>query len=763
MNLKKIAALLPLLYVSSSYAIEPFIVKDIRVEGIQRTEAGTVFSYLPVKVGEKLDDKKSAAAIRALFATGFFKDVRLEVEQGVLVVLVRERPAIASVSINGVKDFPKDQLISNLKNVGLSEGRILDKSALDKSEQELKRQYVARGKYGVTVRTTVTELERNRAAVSFNVIEGEAAKIKQINFVGNHDFPEDELQGMMKLNTTNWLSWISKNDQYSKPKLSADLETLRSYYLDNGYLEFAINSTQVSITPDKKDIYLTVNVTEGAKFTVSDIKLAGGEKVVPHEVLRELLSIKAGDVFSRKQLTESTRKIGERLGDEGYAFANINAVPEVDKEKHEVKFTVAIDPGQRVYVRRINIEGNTKTRDEVIRREFRQMESGWFAAAKVKKSKQKVDRLDYFSAVNIETLQVPGTSDQLDMKVSVTEKSTGSFSVGAGLSSGEGLVLSGAITQSNIFGSGNFLSTQINTSRVNTVTSVSYTNPYYTDEGVSRGFDVYQRKTNTTATTVLSQYSSATVGAGVRFGVPWNDDNTIQYGLTAEQTAIGLTATSPQRYIDYVNKFGSKNTTLISTVGWTHDGRDSAIYTTEGSVRRVFAEVGLPVASMQYYKLTAQNQWFYPVAKDITLMLNGEVGVGHGYGGKALPFFKNFYAGGIGSVRGYEPNSLGPVDANNLALGGTKRVVANAELLFPIPGFAKDNSLRLSTFVDAGAVYGPTVTTIYPGSMGIRYSGGAALTWISPVGPLKISVGVPLNKQPGDKLQKFQFTLGSLF
>lgn len=763
MKLKTLAALIPLLYASSAQAIEPFQVKDIRVEGIQRTEAGTVFSYLPVKVGDTLTDEKSAAAIRALFATGFFKDVRLEVEQGVLVVLVRERPAIASVEINGVKEFPKDQLRDNLKYVGLASGRIFDKSALEKAEHELKRQYVARGKYGVTVKTTVVELERNRVAVSFNVLEGEVSKIKQVNFVGNQAVPEDELQDMMKLSTSDWMSWFSKNDQYSKPKLSADLEKLRSFYLDSGYLEFTIDSTQVSISPDKKDIYITVNLTEGSKYTVSGVKLVGAEKIVPHEQLLALLSVKEGDVFSRKQLTESTRKIGERLGDEGYAFANVNAVPEVDKEKHTVAFTVMVDPGQRVYVRRVNISGNTKTRDTVIRREFRQMEGAWFAASKVKTSKKRIDRLDFFSESNIETPPVQGTPDQLDLNLSVKEKSTGSFSVGAGVSSGEGLVLSGAITQSNVFGSGNYLSTQLNTSKINQVYSLSYTNPYFTDDGMSRGFDLYKRNVNTANTAVLSQYNSSTLGAGMRFGVPLDDENSMQYGLTMEQTKIGVTATSPQRYVDYVNTFGAKNTTLIGTVGMVHDSRDSAMYTKEGEVRRLFLETGLPGGSLRYYKLTGQQQWYYPLFTDTTLMLNGEAGIGHGYGGKPLPFFKNLYAGGIGSVRGFQPNSLGPVDANGLSFGGTKRVVANAELLFPMPGMGKDTSVRLSTFLDAGAVYGQTGNGILPGTAGLRYSTGVAFTWVSPVGPLKFSFGVPLNKQPNDKLQRFQFTLGSLF
>lgn len=759
MNFKKLAALLPLLYVTSVAAMEPFVVKDIRVEGLRRTEAGTVFSYLPVKVGETLDDARAAAAIRALFATGFFKDVRLEQEQGVLVVQIRERPAIASIDIEGVSEFPKDKLRENLKLVGLAEGRIFDRSVLDKAEQELKRQYVARGKYGVDLKTTVTEFERNRVKVRFDVVEGEAARIKQINIVGNQAYPESELLDLMKLDTPGWLSWLTKNDQYSKPILSGDLEILRSFYLDSGYLEFTLDSTQVSITPDKKDIYITINLTEGPKYTVSEVKFAGPENILAHEEMRKLVTIKQGDIFSRKELTASSISIGDRLGDDGYAFANVNAIPEMDRENHKVAFTFAMDPGRRVYVRHVNISGNTKTRDVVIRREFRQMEAAWFSASKTKKSKQKVDKLDFFSEVNIETPPVEGSNDQVDVDLSVKEKPTGDFAIGLGVASGEGLVLSTSVTERNLFGSGNYLSAQINTSKVNKVYAVSYTNPYYTDEGTSRGFDFYRRDVNSTSTSV-SQYTSSTLGTGVRFGVPVKDDETIHYGLSVERTNIGLTSLSSQRFVDYINTFGSTTTNLLGTVGWSLDTRDSAIYTTSGTVRSAFAEVSLPGSGQKYYKLTLQNQWFRPMTRQTTLMLNGELGYGHGYGGKPLPFFKNYYAGGPGSVRGYYPNSLGPRDTLNDALGGTRRIVGNAELLFPMPGMTKEQAVRMSIFADAGAVYGEGDLT---GTSGLRYSAGVGLAWLSPVGPLKISLAKALNAKSDDKLQKFQFTLGSIF
>ncbi len=760
MNFKRLAGLFPLLYVASVWAVEPFVIKDIRVEGIQRTEAGTVFSYLPVKVGDTLNDDKATMAIHALFSTGFFKDVSLKAEQDVLIVSVRERPSIAGIEIDGVTDFPKDQLRDNLKHVGLAEGRIFDKSALEKSEQELKRQYVARGKYSVSVKTTITELERNRVAVNFRVHEGTVAKIRQINIVGNKVYSEEELLDMIKLSTPTTFSWMTKNDQYSKPKLSADLETLRTFYLDSGYMEFSIDSTQVSISPDKKDIFITLNITEGPKYSIASVQVAGPQSVFSHEQIRKMVSLQPGDVFSRKAITASTQKITEQFGDEGYAFANVNAVPEIDKEKHQVGFTFMTDPFQRVYIRRVNILGNTKTKDEVIRREFRQMESGWFATEKIKNSKQRIDRLGFFGSTNVETVPVPGTKDQMDLNVSVEEKSTGTLSVGAGISSTEGVTFMGSVSQSNVFGTGNSLSTQINTSEFNKVYSVSYTNPYYTDEGVSRGFDIYNRKTSSTQASV-SQYTSESLGGGVRFAVPLSEDQMIHYGLAAEDTTIGLTSLSPQRYSDYINLYGARTINYLGSIGWSRDNRDSALYPTEGTMQRASSEVGLPASSQHYFKLTYQHQWFYPVNRDVTFMMNGEAGVAGGYDGQGLPFFKNFYAGGVGSVRGYDSYSLGPRDTNGYALGGDRRVIGNAELLFPMPGFEKEKSVRLSLFVDGGAVYGEATQSL--ASIGMRYSTGGALTWFSPVGPIRLSYGIPIGVQEQDKLQRFQFTLGTLF
>jgi outer membrane protein insertion porin family len=740
---------------SGALALEPFVVKDIRVEGIQRTEAGTVFSYLPVKVGETLTEEKAAAAIRALYATGFFRDVTLEADNGVLIVTVLERPSVSQLDFVGVKEFEPDQLKAGLKQVGLAEGRIFDRSLLERAEQELKRQYVSRGKYSATVTTTVTPLERNRVAISFNVVEGEVAKIRQISIIGAKTFREKDLIDLFVLRTPGWMTWFSKHDQYSRQKLQADLETLRSFYLNRGYLEFNVDSTQVSITPDKKDVYITIGITEGEKYTVSDVRMAG-EMLVPEAELRKLVQLKNGDVFSRERLTESTKAISDRLGNDGYAFANVNAAPEIDREKRQVAFTFFVDPGRRVYVRRINIAGNTKTRDEVIRREMRQIEGGWYSADKVNNSRTRIDRLGYFNEVNVETPSVPGTTDQVDVNFTIVEKPTGNLLLGAGFSSTEGLVLSGGITQSNVFGSGNHLGVQLNTSKLNTVYGLSLTEPYYTVDGISRGFDVYKRNVDPT-TIDAGRFRTSTIGGQLRFGVPVTELDTINYGIGIERTKITTFADSPQRFIDFTNTFGDTNTTLLGTIGWARDGRNSVIYPTEGRYQKASLEVGLPGGDLRYYKATYQHQIYVPISRVYTLYLNGEVGVGDGASGKPLPFFKNFYGGGVTSVRGYRSNSLGARDTNDDPIGGSKRVIGNAEFLFPFPGLSNDKSVRVSAFVDTGMI-----SDTFEGSA-FRSSFGVGVLWMSPLGPLKLSAAQPIGDKAGDRTERFQFTFGSAF
>lgn len=759
--------------VSPAYSIEPFVIRDIRVEGLQRTEAGTVFSYLPVKVGETLNDDRAAAAIKALFATGFFKDVKLEAQGDVLIVAVEERPSISKLTLSGMKEFSEEDLKTGLKQTGLAEGRVFDKGQLDRAEQELKRQYFNRGLYSVQVVTTVTPLERNRVALQFDVVEGEAAKIRQINLVGNKAFAEKKLLKLFNSSTPGWLSWYTKDDQYSKTKLSGDLETLRSHYLNQGYLEFNIDSTQVSISPDKKDIYITVNMTEGPKYTVSDVKLAG-QMLVPEQELKNLIMVKPGEVFSREKLTESSRKISDRLGNEGYAFANVNAVPELDKEKHQVAFTLFVDPGRRVYINRVNVAGNSKTRDEVVRREVRQMEGGWYNAEKINLSRDRLNRLGFFNEVNVETPAVPGATDQVDVNISVAEKATGNILLGAGFSSSEGLVLSGSVNQSNVFGTGNRLAVQINSGSVNTVYSLSFTNPYYTLDGVSLGYDLYRRDVDATSLDGVGEYESSTTGLGARLGLPISEKDSIYFGAGIEQLAIGTTANSPVQYKNFVTKFGSGNEATVNTLrldtSIARDTRDNFLFPTKGLMQRAAVEFGAPPGDLQYYKLSLQHQQYFPLTKDFTLLINGEAGYAAGIGGKPLPFFRNFFTGGVSSVRGFESGTIGPKDLDTVTnevvtLGGDTKLVGNVELLFPMPGM-KDNSVRLSTFLDAGGVFGEG-NALYGSNTfsfdDMRFSAGLGVAWNSPLGPLRFSLAYPLNKKDTDKTQVFQFNLGSTF
>lgn len=753
------ASFVLVLYAVVAYALTPFVVRDIRVEGIQRTEAGTIFSYLPVKVGDTLTADKAAQAIKALFGTGFFKDVRLEVEGDVLVVLVEERPAIASLEFVGTKAFDKENLRKGLREVGLAESRIFDRSMVERAEQELKRQYLSQGHYAAQITTTVTPLERNRVGITFAVDEGEVAKIKQINIVGAKSFKEKDLLEQFRLTTPGWLTWYTKNDQYSKQKLSGDLETLRSFYLDRGFIEFNIESTQVSISTDRQDIYITVNISEGERYTVSGIKLAG-ELLLSEGDLLKLVSIKPGALFSREQVTATTKAISERLSNDGYAFANVNAAPEIDREKKQVAFTLFVDPGRRVYVRRINVQGNTKSRDEVIRREMRQMEAAWYDGQKINKSRSRVDKLGYYDEVTVETPVVPGTTDQVDLNVTVKEKPTGNLMLGAGISSSEGLVFSGSVNQQNLFGSGKHIGVGFNTSKINKLYSFSYTDPYHTVDGISRGFDVYYKDTDTNKIRILATYATKSIGGGVRYGFPIGEDNLINFGLALDTTEIRQTLNTPQRFKDYLNKYGSEFTGLIASVGWAKDTLDSRIYPMKGYVAKVGGEMGLG-SSLSYYRTNFQYQEYFPIGREYSLLLNGEFGLADGMGDRPLPFYKYYYSGGVGSVRGYKPASLGPYDPTTKdRFGGDRRVVGNAEFLFPMPGSGQDKSVRLGAFFDAGTVWGVNQKL----DLGeLRYSTGVSLAWISPFGPLKFSLAYPVNKKNGDETQILQFQMGSIF
>jgi outer membrane protein insertion porin family len=752
-------ALTLLALATAALAFDPFTVKDIRVEGVQRTDAGTVFSYLTIKVGDRIDDEKASAAVKALYATGFFRDVRLEVEDGVLVVIVQERPTISQIDINGTKEFEKDTLKKALKDIGIAESRIFDRSALDRAEQEFKRQYINRGYYAMKVTTTATPQERNRVAINFTVEEGDIAKIANINIVGTQAYTEKALINEMQLSTPGWLTWYTKNDQYSKQKLQADLETLRSFYTNRGYLEFAVDSTQVSITPNKEEIYITVNITEGPRYTFSDVRLAG-ELLLPEAELQRLISVRPGEVYSREKLTQTAKAISDRLGSDGYAFANVNAVPEVDRAKREAAFTFYIDPGRRVYIRRINISGNARTRDEVIRRELRQLEGAWYDATRIDRSKVRIVRLNYFDDVNIETPAVPGSPDQVDLDVTVTEKSTGNLLAGVGYSSAEGVVLSGSISQNNVFGSGNSLAASINTSKIGRTIAVTFVEPYWTSDGISRSIEVYDKNVDPSSLPI-AQYSSTTYGGAVNFGVPVTETDVVNFGGRFEHTTLTLFANSPPIYAAFVRQYGQVTNSYILNAGWARDTRDNVQFPTKGLLQSAVGEVGVPLGDLQYYKLNYLIQWFTPLPFSSVLMLRTDLGYGGGLSNKTLPFFKAYYGGGVGSVRGYETASLGPQDAFGNTIGGRRKIIGNAELFFPLPGTkAGDQSVRLSVFADAGQIHD---SGFQPALESFRYSTGVGLAWNSPVGPLKFSYGVPINPKVTDKIQHFQFQVGTVF
>ncbi|HEU0204050.1 MAG TPA: outer membrane protein assembly factor BamA [Burkholderiaceae bacterium] len=755
LRLQPLAAAVLATTVAPVYAQE-FVIRDIRVEGIQRTEAGTVFSYLPLRVGDRFTAERGVAAIRALYATGLFKDVRLEADGDVLVVIVEERPSIAAIELAGIKEFDKDIVKKSLRDVGLGEARVFDRSLLERAEQELKRQYLTRGLFSVEVKSTVTPVERNRVNVKIEVDEGDAAQIRSIRFTGNKAFSDSDLLDEIELSTPGWLTWYTKRDQYSRQKLTADLEALRSFYLNRGYLDFNIESTQVSISPNKEDIFITINLVEGERYTISDVKLAG-ELLGLEEELQSLVDVKRGDVFNAERLNAVSKRITDRLSMLGYAFASANPVPEANREKREVAFTILVDPGRRVYVRRVNVTGNARTRDDIIRREVRQFENAWFDSEKVRLSRDRIDRLGYFEKVEVETPPVPGSLDQVDVNFEVKERPTGSIQAGIGYSSTDRVTFQAAYSQQNIFGSGHALSLELNTSRANRTLSLTHLDPYFTDDGISRTTELFERHSNL-ARLGLGTVDYTSRGASMRFGVPFTEFDTVFFGVGYEGTDIGLTQGSPPAYINYVNAFGKRTDSVIGTIGWARDSRDNLLVPNRGRYQRAFFEVGVPGADLQYYRLTYQYQQFIPVTNKLTLAGNVELGYGEGYNDKPYPIFKHFYAGGIGSVRGFDGGSLGPRDIQGNPTGGTQRLNLSLESLLPLPG--ADRTLRGLAFIDAGQVWGADQNV----KLGdLRSSAGFGLAWISPIGPLKLSYAFPLKKESTDRLQRFQFQIGTGF
>ena len=754
----------------NTYAADSFVVKDIRVEGLQRVEPGTVFSYLSVQVGDQFTEEKGAEAIKALYSTGFFRDVQIQAQGDVLIVIVEERPTISRMEFTGMKEFDPEMIRKSLKAVGVSEARFYDKALIDKAEQELKRAYVGKGMFAAEVVATVTPVERNQVAVYFNIDEGPVAKIQEINFIGTAAFSESTLKSEMQLKTGGWLSWYSKDNLYSKQKLTGDLETIRSYYLNRGYLEFVFEATQVSITPDKKGIYLTISIREGKKFTVKDVRLAG-DLLGKEAELKQLIVLKSGDTYSSARLTESTKAIAEILGSYGYAFATINPQPDIRQELSEVDLTLVVDPGRRIYVRKVDISGNAKTRDMVIRREVRQFESSWFDSDKIELSKKRLGRLGYFTETDITTEDVPGSPDQVDVSIKVKEKPTGAVNIGAGFSSTEKLILTAGINQENAFGTGTSVGLNFALGKINQNLTLSNYDPYFTEEGISRYTDLYYRSSKPLYYVGDPDYKIQSVGTNIKFGVPYTEVDRVFFGTGLEAFQIQTTYNTPQPYLNYAQSYGiaapgypgtltTYNVPL--TVGWSRDGRDSALIPSDGSLQQLSAEVGTPIGNMTFYRLFGQYQKYHSFSKGNILSFNGELGYGQAYGSNPYPITKNYYVGGIGSVRGYSPGSLGPQYYNTIIgawqpTGGQSKIITNIEYTVPVPGSGIDKTLRTFAFVDGGNAFGENINLV------LNYSYGLGVSWISPLGPLKFSYGIPYKPYPTANVQRLQFQVGTAF
>ena len=743
----------------AALAVEPFVVKDIRMEGLQRVEPGNVLATLPFKVGENYSDDKATLAIRNLFALGLFKDVRIEVKDDVVTVVVEERPLISAINFTGIKEFDKDTLKKALKDIGLSEGRPFDKALSDRAEQELKRQYINRSLYGAEIVTTVAPAERNKVNLNFTVIEGDVSKIKEYKIVGNKAFDLAAIKDQLDLSEPNYMSWYTKSDRYSQAKLNADLENLRSFYLSRGYLEFRVESTQVAISPNKQDITITINIFEGARFVVSEVALEGFYLGRDNE-FKSLVTIKPGLAYNVTDVVETSKAFSDYFGNFGFAFARVEQRTEIDRQTSQVKIILQADPSRRAYVRRINIAGNERTRDEIIRREFRQMESSWYDGQRIRASRDRVDRLGFFTEVSIDTQEVPDNPDQVDINLKVTEKPTNSLSLGVGFSSSENAFLSFGLNQDNFFGTGNSVGVQINTSQYNKIYSVQTTDPYFTDDGVSRTFNFFSKNSRPYSTST-NYYNINSSGIGLSFGVPIAETDTIFIGAAYDSTTISSGSNLPNAYTSYAD---DPITSVPLTVGWARDSRDSMLAPNKGKLMRVNSELGL-MGDTRYYKNSGQYQQYWPLGRKYTFALNAELGLGGGFAGRDYPVFKNFYSGGLGSVRGFQQNSL-QTDTTytrydrDYSTGGSKKILLNTEFLMPFPGVGTDKTLRLYTFLDVGNIY-TADESIDLGQL--RSSTGLGLSWISPVGPLRLAVAKPLKKFDNDRIQSFQFQIGTSF
>ncbi len=782
-KLKIFSRLFSIVLLFASSNVSAFEVQDIRLDGLQRIAPGTVFTYLPLHVGEELDSDRATDIIQTLYATGFFLDVKLGRMADVVVLSFKERPSIAKIEFKGNEDISDDQLDMVLKDMGLLEGRIFNPSQLEKITQELRLQYYSQGKYGVDISSDIVELENNLLEVTVTIDEGAAARIHQINLIGNHAYDDDNLLGRLELGEEAFISLFSSRDQYSKQKLTGDIETIRSYYMDRGYLEFNFESTQVSVTPDKQGIYITANLHEGEQYTVASIKLVG-DLIIDEIELTALLQLATDDIFSRKLLVATTNALNERLGDEGYAFANVNAVPDVNKETRTVDLTIYIDPGKRVYVRNINIVGNTKTFDKVLRREVRQMEGGWLSTQKINRSRTRLQRLGYIQEVNVETPPVAGTSDQVDVNFHVKEGSSGSLQAGAGYGT-NGAIFNLSVSEQNFLGSGENVRISFDNSQAVTTYNLSFTDPYYTLDGISRGVSFYSSSTNGGGASV-ADYNTDVLGTSLSYGFPLSEYNRARILFDYEKLSIDADASLVGDVIaGWVENNGDKFNSFKVTASVSHDSRDRTLFATDGFLQSLTLESTLPGSHLEFFKIRHKQTFLFPFIMNSSLSFTTDMGYGQSFGDtQGMPFFENFYLGGVNSLRGFASNSLGPTDTvkdsfnttdedgkttttytyREKVIGGNKKLKAGFEWIFPSPFEEYKNSFRWSYFVDVGYVYGYDIAfdrdTILDE---LRASHGAAMKWVTPMGVLTFSLGYPIRSKSTDEEERFQFTIGAPF
>jgi len=767
----KISLLILCFQLSIAHAASSFIVSSIKIQGLERLTDGTLLNYLPIQEGDPVDQKQITFAVKELYKTGFFTDVKLSRDGTTLIVEVKERPSISDVTFSGNSDIDKKTLESALKDIGVVKGQIYNRSSLENLTAELERVYFSRGKYGVRIKTNVTPLDQNRVDIDIKISEGRVALIKQINITGNKVFDDDTLLGEMELGSTEDVSIFSSDDEYSKPKLNADIETLRSFYMDRGYIKFSADSTQVSITPDKKDIYITINIEEGEQYTVSDVSLSG-EMVIDKAKLEDLITTKSGALFSRKEMTQTQKAIQDRLGKIGYAFARVNVVPQVDDDKRQIALNYVVNPGKKVYVRQINFHGNFRTHEIVLRREMRLMEGSVLASDRLERSKIRLQRLSYLEEVKVNTTPVAGTDDQVDIDVSVDERLSGSFNIGAGYSQSQGFLFNIGLTQENLFGTGQRLAVDFNTDSANKIYSVSFTDPYYTLDGVSRTISMSYQDRNAAAQDITN-FQTSTFSGNINYGVPLSEYNTLRLGYGVNHISLRLSSAPSTVVTSYVARHGDTFDSVTLSTSFTHDTRNRSVFATSGNSQYIGLDFTAPGSDLEYYKLAYNNKFYFDFGDDLTLLLRSNLGYGNGFGSDGeLPFFERYFAGGLSTVRGYDNNSLGPRDPSGLTndpVGGNMRVTAGADFIFPIPFVEKPpKSVRLSAFYDIGNVFlndSPTFDSTTNGfdSSQLRTSVGASIVWLAPIGPLRFSWARPLNDVPGDRLRNFQFSIGSFF